>query len=195
MHPYEIRTLMQERGHDQVIRLKGGSLYDTVERLRRLGLIEPLETSREGRRPERTTYAITDIGRDELKAWLRELISEPVQEYPQFAVGLAFILALQSKDEAVRLLQRRAAALDGQIAAHDSVTTQVREYENLPRIVMLEGEYLQAVRRAELEWIHRTIRELESRELWPDAEMWNRLLEAGGRTLEADRAREGGEED
>ena len=194
MHPYEMRTLMQERGHDQVIPLKGGSLYDTVERLRRLGLIEPLETSREGRRPERTTYAITDVGREELKAWLRELIAEPAQEYPRFAAGLAFMLALESKDEAARLLRRRAKALDGQIAAREREMSQTFEYEQVPRIVLIEGEYLQAVRRAELEWVRQTAREIEEGDLWPDAEMWNRLLEMGARTLEAHRAREGGEE-
>ena len=70
MHPYEMRTLMRERGHDEVIKLKGGSLYDTVERLQRLEFIEPRQTTREGRRPERTVYSITDTGREELKVWL-----------------------------------------------------------------------------------------------------------------------------
>src|SRR5206468_754012 len=63
MHPYEMKSTMKERGHDQVIRLKGGSIYDTVERLEAGGFIKSQETSREGRRPERTVYSITEAGR------------------------------------------------------------------------------------------------------------------------------------
>jgi DNA-binding PadR family transcriptional regulator len=73
MHPYEMQQLMRERGHDQVIKLKGGSLYSTIERLTAAGLITPVETTREGRRPERTVYAITETGQDELTMWLHEL--------------------------------------------------------------------------------------------------------------------------
>src|SRR5438876_9967919 len=70
MHPYEMKSTMKERGHDQVIRLKGGSIYDTVERLEAGGFIKSQETSREGRRPERTVYSITEAGREEFTGWL-----------------------------------------------------------------------------------------------------------------------------
>jgi DNA-binding PadR family transcriptional regulator len=88
MHPYEMKLKMKERGHDQVIRLKGGSIYDTVERLEDGGFITSQAPSREGRRPERTVYAITDNGRDEIRDWLAELLAEPVHEYPQFGAAL-----------------------------------------------------------------------------------------------------------
>src|SRR5207245_11171737 len=98
MRPYKMKSTMKERGHDQVIRLKGGSIYDTVERLEAGGFIKSQETSREGRRPERTVYAITETGRDEITGWLAELLAQPVNEYPQFGGALAFVAALD-KDE------------------------------------------------------------------------------------------------
>src|SRR5918912_4177285 len=119
MHPYEMRSKMLERGHDAVIKLKGGSLYDTVERLQRLEFIEPVQTTREGRRPERTVYRITETGREELKVWLRELLSEPVQEYPQFAAGLAFMAGLESEGEGEQLLRRRALLIESRVALAD----------------------------------------------------------------------------
>src|SRR6187551_4114033 len=64
MHPYEMQRLMQWRGKDDVVRVQRGSLYPAVERLMRAGLIEPLETERAGRRPERTVYQLTEEGRD-----------------------------------------------------------------------------------------------------------------------------------
>ena len=46
MHPYEMRTTIQHREHDHLVRIKGASLYDTVDRLAREELIEATETSR-----------------------------------------------------------------------------------------------------------------------------------------------------
>src|SRR3982074_2753794 len=85
MHPYEMKSKMKERGHDQVIRLKGGSIYDTVERLEDGGFITSQAPSREGRRPERTVYSIPETGRDEITAWMREMLAQPVNRYPQLA--------------------------------------------------------------------------------------------------------------
>jgi DNA-binding PadR family transcriptional regulator len=82
MHPYEMRSLIRERGHDRAFRIKESSVYDIVARLADRGFIEPVEVSREGRRPERTVYAITEAGRDELIVWLWDLASEPSAEYP-----------------------------------------------------------------------------------------------------------------
>jgi DNA-binding PadR family transcriptional regulator len=166
MHPYEMQLLMRERGHDRVIKLKGGSLYSTMERLVAAGLIEPVETSRAGRRPERTVYAITEVGRDELLLWLRELLSEPVEEYPWFGSALAFLGALP-KEEALGLLQRRAMALEAAVAALDSVR-QTMERSGLPRLFGVEGEYALAMRRAELAWVRQLLDDIRSGDLeWP----------------------------
>src|SRR2546423_11801879 len=94
MHPYEMKSKMKERGHDQVIKIKGGSIYDTVERLEAGGFIKSQETSREGRRPERTVYAITEAGREETRDWLAEVGSQPGHEYPPLAGALGFVCGL-----------------------------------------------------------------------------------------------------
>src|SRR5205814_7412546 len=80
MHPYEMKSMMKERGHDQVIRLKGGSIYDTVERLEAGGFIKSQETSREGRRPERTVYSVNEAGRGEISGRLAEIVVPPLGE-------------------------------------------------------------------------------------------------------------------
>jgi len=164
MHPYEMKSKMKERGHDQVIRLKGGSIYDTVERLEQGGFIEAQTTSREGRRPERTVYAITAAGREEIMAWLRELLAQPVNEYPQFAAALAFFAALD-KDEVVRLLKVRIALLDGQ-AAGDEQQLKTFMDMGLPRLFLVEGEYAVAMKRAERDWIRQLIEDIEGGQLW-----------------------------
>lgn len=164
MHPYEMKSKMKERGHDQVIRIKGGSIYDTVERLEQGGFIQAQETSREGRRPERTVYAITETGREEIMAWLRELLAQPTKEYPEFGAALAFFAALD-KDEVVRLLKVRSALLDGQAAGEEK---QLKTFMDmgLPRLFLVEGEYAVAMKRAELEWVRNLIDDIEGGRLW-----------------------------
>src|SRR5215475_6914469 len=56
MHPYEISTTLKERNKEQSIKLNYGSLYSVVDSLAKHGLIQAQETSRDGRRPERTVY-------------------------------------------------------------------------------------------------------------------------------------------
>ena len=177
MHPYEMKTLMRERGHDFVVKLRGGSVYDTVERLLRDGLIETVETSREGRRPERTVYAITDAGRDELRAWLADLLSHPVNEYPQFTAALAFVLVMGDAQEVISLLKLRMTALEAEIAGGDSMLRSMAE-QDIPRIFGIELEYTQAMRRAELEWVRQLIDGLKAGDLWPDIEAMLALAEA-----------------
>jgi DNA-binding PadR family transcriptional regulator len=164
MHPYEMKSKMKERGHDQVIRLRGGSIYDTVERLESGGFIQAQETSREGRRPERTVYAITETGRKEIMAWLRELLAQPVNEYPQFGAALAFFAALD-QDEVVRLLKVRTALLEGQAAGEEKQLKTFLEM-GLPRLFLVEGEYALAMKRAEVDWVRKLIVDIEGGRLW-----------------------------
>src|SRR5213082_2812156 len=70
MHPYEILRLLKERHKDDVLVLKRGSLYNAIRRLEGAQFIEALETTRNGRRPERTTYRLTEAGERGLTDWL-----------------------------------------------------------------------------------------------------------------------------
>ena len=56
------------------MRVQRGSLYPAVERLAAAGLIEPAQTAREGRRPERTVYQITEAGREAAELWLTTMM-------------------------------------------------------------------------------------------------------------------------
>jgi DNA-binding PadR family transcriptional regulator len=165
-HPYEMRQQMHQRGMERAIPTKAASVYDTVERLTQAGFIEPVLVNREGRRPERTIYRLTVAGAGELESWLRQLIEEPSREYPRFGAALMFLGALRRKEEAIKALERRAEAFDEEIENVDSMLRGLPPF--LPRLFAVEDEYTQAMRRAELEWIRRTIGELQEGTLeWP----------------------------
>jgi len=94
MHPYEISSLMRERGLSASIKLNYGSLYSVIEGLWAKGLIAVKATQREGNHPERTIYQVTEAGVTELLDRLRYLVGTPVKEYPRFVAGLTFLAQL-----------------------------------------------------------------------------------------------------
>ncbi len=165
MHPYEMKLKMKQRRHDLVIRLAGGSIYDTVERLEEGGFITSQAPSREGRRPERTVYTITEAGRDEITAWLSDLLTEPVNEYPQFAAALAF-LAVLDKEEVVRLLKVRVAKLESEITQTEKTLDYLMKALRIPRLFLIEIEYGAVMNRAERDWVDRLIRDIEDGKVW-----------------------------
>jgi DNA-binding PadR family transcriptional regulator len=182
MHPYEMVTLMRERGKHESVRLRYSSLYSVVSAMEREGLILPKETVREGKRPERTIYEITDSGREEFLTWLRELLREPVKEYTQFAAGLSFLPGLPP-EEAMALLEERVGRLEVETGEMRSRLDYAREQYNLPRLFVVESEHELMLREAELEWVRRIIKDMETGALGSLSE-WRSLLagrdEGGG---------------
>jgi len=159
MHPYEMATTMRTRAKDESIKLNYGSLYSVVEGLHRGGLIEAQEISREGRRPERTVYRITDSGHHELLDWLGELLSTPVKEYTQFEAGLSF-LAVMRPEDAVTLLRARVNRLDIDLTGRRSVRARLDEH--IPRLFSVEYEYKTMLLEAELSWLRTLVGDIES---------------------------------
>src|SRR6202042_740363 len=149
MHPYEMAATMRSQGKERSIKLNYGSLYTVVDNLAKHGLIEAMEASREGRRPERTVYRLTDEGRAELEDWLTELLGTPVKEYPQFEAALAEIAVLPP-DQVRDVLEHRVEALEQAVAQQRAETAQLTW---LPRLFLLENEYHLAIREAELAWV------------------------------------------
>ena len=169
MHPYEMQRLMQWRGKDQVVRVQRGSLYPAVERLVKAGLVEPMETEREGRRPERTVYQLTETGRETAESWLSQMVRTVRNEYPEFPAALSF-LPLLSADEVRAQLTARQMALGKEIAAITSVAQDLREKYQLPRLFAVEDEYRLAMFEAEHAWVGRILDDLASGELYWDRE-------------------------
>jgi DNA-binding PadR family transcriptional regulator len=150
MHPYEMQRLIRQRRNDNFLDLKRGSLYHAIGRLQRAGLIEAVETRREGKRPERTVYKLTEAGEREVLGWLRDLLAKPGPVSTPFFAALSFLAHLRPEDVLAQL-GTRAECLEAEIAATDAVLREI--VPRLGRLVLVEVEYTQAMRRAELEWV------------------------------------------
>lgn len=164
-HPYEMLRLIRDRHKDFVTGLPR-SLYHAVDRLLVDELIEPVETSREGRRPERTVYRITDDGLEEFVSWMSDLIAFPRHESPMFTAAVSLWAGLPTGAVLDRL-RVRTAALEGRIVAIDA---QLRALEGmLPRVVLLEEEYARALVQAELHWVQAVIGDITAGRLTWDS--------------------------
>ena len=176
MHPYEVATTLRQRNKHESVRLNYGSLYAVVESLERRGLIEPQETARAGRLPERTVYGLTEAGRVETHDWLTELIATPVKEYPAFEAALSFLPALPPAD-VVALLRERAERLEFELAQDDAARELV-EKQGLPRLFWVESEYRSLLRRAELDYVRRLVADIDGGTL-DGLEWWSAVHEEG----------------
>jgi DNA-binding PadR family transcriptional regulator len=183
MHPYEMSSTLRERAKEASIKLNYGSLYSVVETLVRHGLIAVYDVVREGRRPERTVYEITDSGRTEYVDWLSELLAIPVKEFTQFEAALSLLPSL-SPDDVVTLLKVRRTRLDGEIVGMDAVMERM-EKQGLPYLFVIEGDYLQALRRAELAFVSNLIQQIEDGTL-QGVDVWRRAHQTGDIPSEED---------
>src|SRR5579875_155922 len=151
MHPYEISSTLRHRSKEDSIRLNYGSLYSVVEALQKHELIRPRETTREGRRPERTVYEITDAGVAEFEDWLAELLSTPRREFTSLEAGLSLMPGLPP-DDVVGLLRMRAERLRIELRSLASAFAEAADMQ-LPELFQVEGRYREALLRAELDFV------------------------------------------
>jgi DNA-binding PadR family transcriptional regulator len=158
MHPYELGRTLRDNGDARSIKFNHGSLYMVVQQLAKAGFITEQETSREGQRPERTVYALTDAGRNELRDWMRELVEEPQHEYPHFVAALSLIGSLPPS-EVLKLLRRRLDRLAEQRAEIRTVIDDALG-KGVPGLFLVEEEYRLALLAAESSFVERFIEQI-----------------------------------
>jgi DNA-binding PadR family transcriptional regulator len=174
MHPYLMQQRIKERGKDQIANVaQPNSVYQTIERLRREGLIAVRETSREERRPERTVYEITDEGRRTLYLWVRTMLSAPEHDFPDFPAALSVMMLLEPEDVR-RQLEARAEAL-----ARRLVELDPSQYD-VPRLFLVEDEYRRTMIQAELDWVRSLMEDLRAGRLTWSQEWLRSVAEALG---------------
>jgi DNA-binding PadR family transcriptional regulator len=167
MHPYRMQHLIKQRGKDRIANVaQPNSVYQTIEGLRRAGLVAVRETARDERRPERTVFEITAAGQATLDEWLRVLLSTPPREFPDFRAALSLVAMLEPRT-LQRYLEDRADVLDVQLAQLNADLDL-----DLPRLFLIEDDYQRAMVQAELDWVRSIVDDLRSGRLsWSPEEL------------------------
>lgn len=166
MHPYQLLVELRRRGKDTAVRVNRGSLYNIVETVEREGWIAPKAHERGGNRPERTVYALTGTGRQELERRLDSQIRTPRREFPQFLSAISYLGAL-GRTGAAHALEERADGLR-ELVEHDEQRLAETLSEGTPRLFVIEAEYALHMLRSELTWVGDLAEQVRTEQLpWP----------------------------
>jgi DNA-binding PadR family transcriptional regulator len=175
LHVYRMQKLIESQGKARVVNVRTrASLYQAIERLVRLGLVEVAETVRVGGFPDRTVYAITDAGREAAREWLRAMLRTPGDEYPEFIAAVSLLFGLDP-DDARAQLEQREQRLAAELA--ETEREMAGAPPGLPRLFLLEEEYRKTVLEAQLAWLRGVIEDIRERRLdW--SQEWLREIAA-----------------
>jgi DNA-binding PadR family transcriptional regulator len=153
-HPYDMQREIRQRGNTFVRGLPR-SLYHAVDALTQQGLVRAVDVSSEGGRPERTTFAATTAGRAAYRERLLALLEAP-SDQATFHATLSLVAGLDAASVA-DALERRAQAIDEELADARARLDEASSW--LPRIVLIEVEYLRSQLAAEREWVRSIVAE------------------------------------
>jgi len=109
IHGYDVRRELEAWQAERWAHIAYGSIYFALNKMAAERLVKAVETDQVGKRPARTTYAITPEGEAEFQRLLREYWWEFKTVIDPFQVALAFTKYLP-RDELLAALHHRAAA-------------------------------------------------------------------------------------
>ena len=140
MHVYRMQKLFEAQGKDRVVNVRSrASLYQTLERLERLGLVEVAETIRGEGYPDRVVYAITDAGREVAREWLREMLRDHRRRLPRVPRGVVDPVRAAARGGARRSSSCGREQLSAKLAETQAALAAIPP--GLPRLFLLEEEY------------------------------------------------------
>jgi DNA-binding PadR family transcriptional regulator len=161
-HAYRLHKQLEETGKGRVVNLRSrASVYQTIERMQREGLIEPSGSSSAPGYPERVEYAITEHGRATALNWLREMLSNTGPEFPEFTAALSALFVLSPEDVRTQLEIRRDR-IRSELENVEAAISGPDVPPGLPRLFLLDEHYRRAILAAELAWTEGLISELAS---------------------------------
>ncbi|MEU8244504.1 PadR family transcriptional regulator [Actinoplanes missouriensis] len=150
-HGYDLKRAHDER-LPQAKPLAYGQVYATLGRLERDGLVEQSGQEQEGG-PERTSYALTDLGRERLDTWLTEV--EPPAPYVTSTLFSKVVVALLAADA-----DRARQFLTAQRAVHMARMRELTGTRSRPGTTVgdvIAADYAIGHLDADLRWLQTTM--------------------------------------
>jgi DNA-binding PadR family transcriptional regulator len=150
-HGYDLKRAHDER-LPQAKPLAFGQVYATLGRLERDGYVEQNGQDRDGG-PDRTSYALTDLGREHLDAWLAAV--EPPAPYVTSTLFSKVVVSLLAGDA-----ERARGYLIAQRAAHVTRMRELTAVKGRPDAGVgdvVAADYAIAHLDADLQWLQTTL--------------------------------------
>ncbi len=162
LYGYEIKQIIEAHMGDWTS-IAFGSIYFALDKLASEKFVEMVELEREGKRPSRSVYQITDSGREEFLRLLRESWKQVERQYFSIDICLFFLESLPP-GEVKNYLQMRQAALQtalGHIQSHRAEQIAIPE---VPPLAAAIFDHTLVHTQAELSWVTDLLQKLESGE-------------------------------
>jgi DNA-binding PadR family transcriptional regulator len=160
MHGYEIKQIIEDHMGDWTD-IKFGSIYFALSKLAEDKSVEIIEETRQGNRPSRIVYQITETGRHEFYRLLRELWSEDDDTLYSFDIGVFFMRSL-SKSEVQELLAHRIVKMQQKIAYLEQHKAEQESNPHIPPLASAIMQHSQLHFRTELTWLRELKENLDS---------------------------------
>jgi DNA-binding PadR family transcriptional regulator len=161
-HPYEMRQKMKERHMLHYIKMQEGSLYYAINQLTKSGDVEPVKTEKEGGRPDRTVYKITESGKALFQDMLvDQLAGKAAMFHPMYA---ALPFAWNGDQERIhKVLLEKLKEQRERVKTMEQV--YLEHIQTVPRSVlhMMKGQWEHAI--VELRWLERLAEDADNRRL------------------------------
>ena len=152
MHGYKLNEYV-EHTMGLYTDLKKPTVYYVLEKLEKDGYVQQ-KTEREGKRPERRVYQITDEGRTYFLGLLRQHLSGYERTYYSDDIGIAFMDQLATAEVRQLLAEKREKV--------QTLLQQFREHpehgENWRYVVSHNIAHLEA----DLAWVNNILRDMEN---------------------------------
>jgi DNA-binding PadR family transcriptional regulator len=165
-HGYDLKRVMKERYMDEWANVAFGSIYFALGQMATEGWIAAQPTEREGNRPSRTVYRITESGRREFLRLLRECWQDDRSAQDSIRVCVFFIKQLP-REEAIGYVRRRVERVERGLEHLETVL------RTLPSEAPWEGRCIadrdRRLLAEEIKWTQGLLADIESdRVAWPD---------------------------
>src|SRR5262245_7330911 len=152
VHGYDVRRKLLSRGATSWANVAPGSIYNALKTLVREGFLEDLGKDRQGARPERTCFRLTDTGEEEYQRLLRETLREARLPNHPLLAGLAFLPDVPPT-ELAEALHARADALREAAADTRTMATDIRaDPDGIPPHVAESYDLVATLQEGEATW-------------------------------------------
>ena len=151
MHGHQIRRTAELTNAEVWGGITGGALYAELRKLSSEGLIDAVREEREGRRPARTVYQITEEGRLELVVQRDAALEVVFGSADPVSVVLLFAAGADPAELNGRLAERRRR-IEAQLAAMTAERQRLTGQEKLPLLAVAAFRRGELRLEAELRW-------------------------------------------
>jgi DNA-binding PadR family transcriptional regulator len=151
LHGYELKQIIEGQMGDWTS-IAFGSIYFALKKLAAEGLIEQVALERDGNRPSRAVYSLTEAGRAEFHQLLRSIWRKPERHHHQIDIALYFYYALPS-DEIEGHIAQRIEVTRNVLEHVDRHREQILSDKRVPKMAKALFDHSSLHLEAELRWL------------------------------------------